>query len=223
MPADQAQYIHRVGRTARAGKQGQAILLLHDFERFFLQSIRELPVEMLQPTPAQVSPAACHAAPDSQRYSKSRGKGFKCRAVPSAMLHSDSHAAARVGVKTLSAEQFCLPCCIRLTCCSKSCGVKTSSAVQSCLQCCIRLGHATASPLVPCLHKCSCQIAVSGDLLSKAMAKWLSITCLRISSSTCSIAPTCCGTERVLQQGYHGMHCIADVTPACLAAGASTV
>ena len=55
MPADQAQYIHRVGRTARAGKQGQALLLLHDFERFFLRSIAELPVEQIKPTPLQVT------------------------------------------------------------------------------------------------------------------------------------------------------------------------
>ena len=107
MPADQAQYIHRVGRTARAGKQGQAILLLHDFERFFLQSIRELPVEMLQPTPAQVSPPACLAA-------------------------LESHDTANAGGKTSSVVQSCLPCCIRLTCYSKR-RVQISSAVQFCL------------------------------------------------------------------------------------------
>lgn len=50
MPADEAQYIHRVGRTARAGKQGQAILLLHDFEQFFLRTIQELPVDRIKPT-----------------------------------------------------------------------------------------------------------------------------------------------------------------------------
>ncbi len=59
MPADQAQYIHRVGRTARAGKQGQAILLLHDFEHFFLRSIQELPVEKMKPSTVQVNPPAC--------------------------------------------------------------------------------------------------------------------------------------------------------------------
>ncbi|KAL3162374.1 hypothetical protein ABBQ32_010052 [Trebouxia sp. C0010 RCD-2024] len=53
MPADQAQYIHRVGRTARAGKQGQALLLLHDFERFFLRHLAELPVTQIQPTPVE--------------------------------------------------------------------------------------------------------------------------------------------------------------------------
>ena len=61
MPADQAQYIHRVGRTARAGKQGQALLLLHDFERFFLRNIAELPVEQIKPTPLQVIATCRHA------------------------------------------------------------------------------------------------------------------------------------------------------------------
>ena len=58
MPADEAQYIHRVGRTARAGKQGQAILLLHDFEQFFLRTIQELPVDRIKPTSAEVGPAS---------------------------------------------------------------------------------------------------------------------------------------------------------------------
>ena len=61
MPADQAQYIHRIGRTARAGKQGQAVLLLHDFEQFFLKTIAELPVQQIKPTPSQVR-LTCHHA-----------------------------------------------------------------------------------------------------------------------------------------------------------------
>lgn len=32
LPADKAQYVHRIGRTARAGKSGSGILLLCDFE-----------------------------------------------------------------------------------------------------------------------------------------------------------------------------------------------
>lgn len=32
LPSDKAQYIHRLGRTARAGKAGRGILLLCDFE-----------------------------------------------------------------------------------------------------------------------------------------------------------------------------------------------
>lgn len=32
LPSDKAQYIHRLGRTARAGKAGHGVLLLCDFE-----------------------------------------------------------------------------------------------------------------------------------------------------------------------------------------------
>jgi ATP-dependent RNA helicase MSS116 len=36
LPSDKAQYIHRLGRTGRVGKVGGGILLLCDFEKFFL-------------------------------------------------------------------------------------------------------------------------------------------------------------------------------------------
>ena len=39
-PADKAQYVHRLGRTARAGKQGSGVLLLADFERGFLRDVK---------------------------------------------------------------------------------------------------------------------------------------------------------------------------------------
>ncbi|CAN0014177.1 unnamed protein product, partial [Phaeothamnion confervicola] len=44
LPADRAQYIHRLGRTARAGKGGEGVLLLCDFERGFLDAVRDLPL-----------------------------------------------------------------------------------------------------------------------------------------------------------------------------------
>ena len=59
MPADQAQYIHRVGRTARAGKLGKALLMLHDFENRFIGSLKDLPVETLQPNSLQVCALSC--------------------------------------------------------------------------------------------------------------------------------------------------------------------
>jgi len=49
LPSDRAQYIHRLGRTARAGKAGGGHLLLADFERFFLNSLRDLPVQTRPP------------------------------------------------------------------------------------------------------------------------------------------------------------------------------
>ncbi|PNY08991.1 DEAD-box ATP-dependent RNA helicase 31-like protein [Trifolium pratense] len=45
LPADKQQYIHRLGRTGRKGKEGQGILLLAPWEEFFLDSAKDLPIE----------------------------------------------------------------------------------------------------------------------------------------------------------------------------------
>lgn len=57
LPSSREQYIHRVGRTARAGKKGEAMLLLQDFEQVFLRNLKGLPVKELKSLNAQVSPA----------------------------------------------------------------------------------------------------------------------------------------------------------------------
>ncbi|CAA0816626.1 DEAD-box ATP-dependent RNA helicase 26 [Striga hermonthica] len=44
VPADRQQYIHRLGRTGRKGKEGQGILMLAPWEEFFLSSIKDLPL-----------------------------------------------------------------------------------------------------------------------------------------------------------------------------------
>lgn len=44
IPADREQYIHRLGRTGRKGKEGQGILLLAPWEEFFLSTVKELPI-----------------------------------------------------------------------------------------------------------------------------------------------------------------------------------
>lgn len=49
LPADREQYIHRLGRTGRKGKQGQGILLLAPWEEFFLSSIKDLPITKASP------------------------------------------------------------------------------------------------------------------------------------------------------------------------------
>ena len=49
LPADADSYTHRVGRTARAGKDGRAILLLTQAESFYLKVNRQFPI---QPYPA---------------------------------------------------------------------------------------------------------------------------------------------------------------------------
>ncbi|KAJ7962554.1 putative Dead box ATP-dependent RNA helicase [Quillaja saponaria] len=44
LPADREQYIHRLGRTGRKGKEGHGILLLAPWEDFFLSAIKDLPL-----------------------------------------------------------------------------------------------------------------------------------------------------------------------------------
>ncbi|KAL7239059.1 hypothetical protein ACSBR2_005037 [Camellia fascicularis] len=44
LPSDREQYIHRLGRTGRKGKEGQGILLLAPWEEFFLSNIKDLPI-----------------------------------------------------------------------------------------------------------------------------------------------------------------------------------
>eukprot|EP00927_Polykrikos_kofoidii_P049082 TRINITY_DN43213_c0_g1_i1.p1 TRINITY_DN43213_c0_g1~~TRINITY_DN43213_c0_g1_i1.p1 ORF type:complete len:569 (+),score=87.89 TRINITY_DN43213_c0_g1_i1:50-1756(+) len=58
-PADSAQYLHRLGRTARAGKEGAGLLILCDFESFFLQTLKDLPLKKrAAPAAAVVEKAA---------------------------------------------------------------------------------------------------------------------------------------------------------------------
>ncbi|XP_074317744.1 putative DEAD-box ATP-dependent RNA helicase 48 [Silene latifolia] len=45
IPSDRLQYIHRIGRTGRAGKYGEGILVLAPWEEHFLEEIRDLHVE----------------------------------------------------------------------------------------------------------------------------------------------------------------------------------
>ncbi|CAN0884743.1 DEAD-box ATP-dependent RNA helicase 31 [Linum grandiflorum] len=48
LPASREQYIHRLGRTGRKGKEGQGILLLAQWEQFFLFRVKDLPITEAQ-------------------------------------------------------------------------------------------------------------------------------------------------------------------------------
>ena len=52
LPTDGEQYVHRVGRTARADKDGRAVILLTEAETFFLNTNRQLPIEPYEHTAA---------------------------------------------------------------------------------------------------------------------------------------------------------------------------
>ncbi|CAN0916200.1 Probable DEAD-box ATP-dependent RNA helicase 48 [Linum grandiflorum] len=45
IPSDREQYIHRLGRTGREGKDGEGILLLAPWEEYFIDELKELPLE----------------------------------------------------------------------------------------------------------------------------------------------------------------------------------
>ncbi|KAF5734482.1 DEA(D/H)-box RNA helicase family protein isoform 1 [Tripterygium wilfordii] len=45
IPSDREQYIHRLGRTGREGKEGDGILLIAPWEEYFLDELKDLPLE----------------------------------------------------------------------------------------------------------------------------------------------------------------------------------
>lgn len=44
LPASGEQYVHRVGRTARAGNDGRAVILLNENESYFPRINKQLPI-----------------------------------------------------------------------------------------------------------------------------------------------------------------------------------
>ncbi|KAL4562625.1 hypothetical protein LXL04_026653 [Taraxacum kok-saghyz] len=56
LPSDKAQYIHRLGRTGRKGKEGEGILLLAPWEQFFLSTLGDLPISNADPPSVSVDP-----------------------------------------------------------------------------------------------------------------------------------------------------------------------
>ncbi|KAL3738115.1 hypothetical protein ACJRO7_019620 [Eucalyptus globulus] len=51
IPSDREQYIHRLGRTGREGKEGKGILLLAPWEEYFLDEVKDLPMDRI-PVPS---------------------------------------------------------------------------------------------------------------------------------------------------------------------------
>jgi ATP-dependent RNA helicase MSS116 len=45
IPSDREQYIHRLGRTGREGKEGNIILLIAPWEEYFINEIKDIPLE----------------------------------------------------------------------------------------------------------------------------------------------------------------------------------
>ncbi|KAI8076671.1 P-loop containing nucleoside triphosphate hydrolase protein [Gilbertella persicaria] len=50
IPSSREQYIHRLGRTGRAGREGEGMILLAPFEKTFLdKEVQDLPIERMDP------------------------------------------------------------------------------------------------------------------------------------------------------------------------------
>eukprot|EP00985_Skeletonema_marinoi_P011010 scaffold5184_cov155-Skeletonema_marinoi.AAC.2 len=79
MPESREQYIHRLGRTARAGKEGSGLLVLFPFESRFLSEIRGLHVASNHELSSSLSELAEEACPEwmQQNYSKVNSGGNK--------------------------------------------------------------------------------------------------------------------------------------------------
>lgn len=85
LPSDADAYTHRVGRTARAGKDGRAVIVLTDAESFYLRKNPQFPI---QPYPAStkirelldtnlpIKSALQSADPGSKRKAYSAYLGF---------------------------------------------------------------------------------------------------------------------------------------------------
>jgi ATP-dependent RNA helicase MSS116 len=105
---ERAQYVHRLGRTARAGKSGKGLLILGDYEARFLQQLRDLPLRQAAPLPAGDAEAAAQRAlarvdyeTKAQAYRTWLGfyKGFckMCGWTPADLVAAANRYAASLG------------------------------------------------------------------------------------------------------------------------------
>ena len=67
LPSSREQYVHRLGRTGRAGKSGEGLLILADFEKYILRSMKDLPLQLAE---ASVDPTLADRI--TMRVTKSR-------------------------------------------------------------------------------------------------------------------------------------------------------
>ncbi|KAF2811032.1 DEAD-domain-containing protein [Mytilinidion resinicola] len=77
LPASGEQYVHRVGRTARAGNEGRAIIILTQNESYFTNTNRQLPIK---PYTTDLTPSIASAAPVVERAFVSVDESVKGKA-----------------------------------------------------------------------------------------------------------------------------------------------
>ncbi len=89
VPTHAEDYIHRIGRTGRAGKQGRAITIATSEDNRYLDAIAKLigypipAIEGFENKPAKVAANASEPAPTSRHASRRRSKSPKKTAPPS--------------------------------------------------------------------------------------------------------------------------------------------
>lgn len=59
LPSNREQYVHRLGRTARAGETGRGLLMLSQMETFFLKALSDIDLIKAEPYDAQSLSTAC--------------------------------------------------------------------------------------------------------------------------------------------------------------------
>ena len=82
LPSNAEQYVHRVGRTARAGKDGRATILLTQGESFFLAHNQKLPIKPHAKTDRILSGISIYA-PQIEQVMYTIDEGIKKKAYQS--------------------------------------------------------------------------------------------------------------------------------------------
>ena len=76
LPSNGEQYVHRVGRTARAGNDGRAVIMLTEREKYFLTVNKHLPIQQyphnIASLSTKVAPAVNQALDDVDDKTKSK-------------------------------------------------------------------------------------------------------------------------------------------------------
>lgn len=72
VPPNKDQYIHRIGRTGRAGKDGKSILLISPYEKKFLNELEAIPIRLVpfdahQSTSGGIMMKAIEKIPQAER------------------------------------------------------------------------------------------------------------------------------------------------------------
>lgn len=77
VPHDEEDYVHRIGRTARAGKGGKAITLVSEKDQFGFRKIEKFLKKEIEkmPVPEELGEAPAYSSGNGRKQGKSSGRG----------------------------------------------------------------------------------------------------------------------------------------------------